>query len=458
VKFARLLLYFSAAFISVDACAAVSLPAVNNSTAVSARELFGEVKVSVQPTQIANSREQIANDRQIVQRAATQPKQTQSANLDVLTPRRPDANLWASNRAATHISADAPLAARSLDEGWLRMPAEHEFVRIQNDFQLPPEQLFANARSGGVQPTRANPINHRANPSQAQVNNAPVSTAAEMRVHQAQSDVRNPTGTIQNRFVPAKKTQTRSATVRPIAAPQRLEVREEKTDDDIEIERIEVNFDEEAQAATESLFAWAPTPELVREVAAAKSEDVPLNRLNPMELKRAFQKTYVSENKHLSTFRIDDKFDIASNMSTEIVGFESLRDLSEDGGIRPLEIKISFRGNDSSLSRDNFQLISEYAGLVVRNPKRAVQVSIPERSVQSFEGRRVAARRMAIIEQTLKDSGVPDNRIMPVLADRSDDAFVLRVISADQFQTMTEQKRDMFGDVVSETTSRRLAW
>jgi hypothetical protein len=186
--------------------------------------------------------------------------------------------------------------------------------------------------------------------------------------------------------------------------------------------------------------------------------DVPLTKLSPAQLKRAFKKTFTVENKHLSTYQIDDGFDEASFDEGE-AEFDSSRDLSEQGGgIRPLEIKIGFHGDDSALSRDNYNLLAEYAGIVAANPKRAIQISIPERSTRSYDGRKVAARRLTIIEQVLKDSGIIDRRIIPVLSQRSDDSFVLRVISGDTFQTLSEKKRDMFGDTIGTKTYKSMRW
>ncbi len=110
-------------------------------------------------------------------------------------------------------------------------------------------------------------------------------------------------------------------------------------------------------------------------VAAVRND---MANLNPAELRRAFRKTFLSENKHLSTYPIDDRFDVASDMSSSIEGFTARRDLSEGGGIRPLEIKIKFRNDDAALSRDNYTLLTEYAGVVRSNPTRAIQVSIPQ--------------------------------------------------------------------------------
>ena len=66
-----------------------------------------------------------------------------------------------------------------------------------------------------------------------------------------------------------------------------------------------------------------------------------MTKMTPNELRNAFRKTFLSENKHLSTYSVDDSFDVVSDMSSAVEGFTAKRDLSEtDGGIRPLEIKI----------------------------------------------------------------------------------------------------------------------
>jgi hypothetical protein len=182
-------------------------------------------------------------------------------------------------------------------------------------------------------------------------------------------------------------------------------------------------------------------------------------KMSPNELKKAFKKTYLSENKHLSTYQIDDRYDVASDMSSDIEGFSAQRDLSETGdGVRPLEIKISFLNGDSGLSRENYNLLSETASIVVNNPKRAIQIAIPESATYDKDARKLAARRLAIVEQVLRDTGVAEQRIVPVLSQRDDDVFVLRVISGDLFETLTQQKRNMFGDSVSNKSYKSMSW
>ncbi|MBR5355216.1 MAG: hypothetical protein IK122_03765, partial [Alphaproteobacteria bacterium] len=163
--------------------------------------------------------------------------------------------------------------------------------------------------------------------------------------------------------------------------------------------------------------------------------------------------------KHLSTYQIDDRFDTESDMSFDTEGFTAARDLSEmDGGIRNMEIKISFLNGDSGLSRENYNLLSETAAIVVNNPKRAIQIAIPETATHTKDARKLAAKRLAIVEQVLRDTGVAEQRIVPVLSQRDSDEFVLRVISGDTFEFLRQQKRNMFGDTVSTKTYKSMTW
>ena len=123
--------------------------------------------------------------------------------------------------------------------------------------------------------------------------------------------------------------------------------------------------------------------------------------------------------------------------------------------IRTREI---INGKPSGTAHTTIRIASETASIVVNNPKRAIQIAIPESATQNKDARKLAARRLAIVEQVLRDTGIADRRIVPVLSQRSDDVFVLRVISGDVFESLTEQKRNMFGDNVSKRTYKSMSW
>jgi hypothetical protein len=77
---------------------------------------------------------------------------------------------------------------------------------------------------------------------------------------------------------------------------------------------------------------------------------------------------------------------------------------------------------------------------------------------QSDDLKKIAARRLAIIEQVLVDNGVAKQRIVPMLSNRTESGFVLRILSSDQYDTITEQKRDIFGDVVGKKSYKSMSW
>ncbi len=383
-----------------SAFAGAALPSVNVSRSVSARAMYGEAPV-VDSFATQKTPEVITQTES--------PKITKSISAgDVLSPRRPNENLWTQSK-------DAPL----------RMPRNDEFAMLDDTAPLPEESL--DSQSDKVE--LRIPVAIR--PSKKVVEKIAEKSVDDDVVAKAYDA---------GRIAELQRIADNALTSRAVESKTR---------------KLVVSMDDDApRAAVASVRSTKASPMVEEEFAYKNPDDMPLTKLSPMQLKRAFKKTYVSENKHLSAYRVEDKFDTASDeeTNTTIQGFDSTPDLSERSDIRPLEIKISFQDSDSALSRDNYMLLTEYAGIVVSNPKRAIQVSIPEHATRSFDGRKLAAKRLAIIEQVLRDTGVPDQKVMPVLADRTDESLVLRVISNDTFQSLTQQI-----DKKSKTT-KSLAW
>lgn len=389
-------------FICNGAFANAALPVVDVSAGgVSARAAFGDVL----PTQ-----------PKVVARTATKQVETSSfavnthvtSGADILIPQRPTDNIWAKGENRTQESEPA-----------LRMPTSSEFV-VQNDnYKLPEEEL---------------PDTESANISIASKKSAAID--AEMA-----------------RLADMQRRADSSVHIRNIAAENRtasISAQNSDTTADTSVRRKIIPIDDSSNYE----------PDTAR-VASKKSTAEDFAELSPMQLKKAFKKTYVSDNKHLSTYQVDDRFDVASdvNSTDDTDGMDSTDNISATAsGVLPLEIKISFRDGDSALSKDNYNLLSEYASIVVAKPGNAIQVSIPERATRSLESRKLAARRLAIVEQVLEDTGVAESRVMPVLSQRSDESFVLRIISNDQYDTMVEQKRDMFGDTFETKQYKSMRW
>lgn len=485
------------------AFSAASLPIVNiGAGAVSARAMFGDapevrrtIMDPVRPVHLAkgNVDPQSVSSAPNTQKPATvSPSATTTAAADVLAPMRPSDDLWAKNK---NSSVEPPL----------RMPNVTEFAVLKGDFDLPEEsldQMLAKMRPSPKATVRtadkrmadagyADDLFVRADPVQKNTASAPVMAdavpqkdmsgelasitesikrlEAKLGTIQAAAPVQKMTAAPKVAYdipatapaAPRAKKRTVIQEPTPIVRAADLDMPTMTKRGDVTIERMVVSMDDDAPSYR------VPAPNAadgVRNVAGADTEptfdykgDMPLSKLSPSQLKKAFQKTYLSENKYLSSYQIDDSFDVISS-SVEMVGLDPVRDLSEKGGIRPLEVKIGFRNDDAALSRDNYNLLSEYASIVVANPKRAIQVSIPERATRSLDGRKLAARRLAIVEQVLRDTGVSEQRIIPVLAQRVDDAFVLRVVSSEQHETLTTGQRDMFGDPINTSTYKSMKW
>lgn len=436
-------------FVILPAWASARLPVVNIAAGgVSARAAFGDVvaaptvtKVAVAPVQknkkvVARSAKKTVASTPVVttQNTSVDTGERIATRDDILSPHRPSADLWARS------ASDAPL----------RMPDASEFAVYRTDSLLPEENIDSSrvastrdviARTENVSanvptPTAAlsefdaqiahlNELQQRANASVAAANNTSVATAS--RTRRADVTVRSPI----------------VSTATP--APQKIKT----SNDDVALSRLVVPMDNNDVIVRAVEKSESPRITAVRD---------DMTKMSPTELRKAFRKTFLSENKHLSTYQMDNRFDVASDMTTSIEGFTARRDLSEVGGIRPLEIKIKFRDDDSALSRDNYNLLSEYAGIVVANPTRAIQVGIPQNVANSSDARKLAARRLAIVEQVLRDSGVSEQRILPVLSQRNEDGFVLRMISNDQYETLTQKRRDIFGDTIGKKTYKSMSW
>lgn len=413
-------------FVVCSAWGDVRLPVVNVASAgVSARAAFGEPVYQSAPvstgavtkTHVATTQKSNTQTRTVASRTA-KPAVDKGERIakvvDVLIPHRPSSDLWAR--------ADAPL----------RMPTPDEFSVMRSDFNLPEESLDVSMTPRTVVARAAEPVSKQE--AMDEIDNQ-IAKLIELQRRADES------------VVSAQPSQIVSAPI----ANNNVVARETKSDEStpVKLSRLVVPMDAPDVVVRTVEKNTSPT------IAAVRND---MTKMSPSELRRAFRKTFLSENKHLSTFAIDDRFDVASDMSSNIEGFTAVRDLSEAGGIRPLEIKIRFRNDDSALSRDNYTLLTEYASIVVSNPKRAIQVGIPESATTNSDDRKLAARRLAIIEQVLRDTGVAEYRILPVLTSRNDDGFVLRIISGDQFETLTQQQRNIFGDSVNKKTYKSMSW
>ena len=418
-------------FIMLPTVAGAGLPVVNiASGGVSARSAFGEdveyaQKQQVQPTRkktvIARSAKPITTTQKT---SVDTGEQIMAAN-DVLMPRRPSNDLWAKN------------TGNNQNDFALRMPMPNEFSVIRSDNPLPEESIDNHLAARATQTTKSNVTEPMAE-IDAQI----------ARLNEMQRRAEDSTRNVSSRVIAAPIAEIKQA---PIESPTFFAAAEpttQKKTESVSVRQLVVPMDDD-------VIVRSVEKNTSPRIAAVRDD---MTKMTPAELRQAFRKTFLSENKHLSTYAVDSSFDVASDMSASIEGFTAQRDISEGAGIRPLEIKIKFRNEDSALSRDNYNLLTEYAGIVVNKPTRAIQLSIPEYMTKTKDGRKLAARRLAIVEQVLTDNGVSQQRIVPVLSNRDEQGFVLRIISSDQYETLTKQKRDIFGDTIGSKTYKSMTW
>ncbi len=446
-----------AMLIVLPAFADARLPVVNiASGGVSARAAFGEPVVEMQTkNQHINNEEYydnaVAEINMQGKKRSVVPRSTYNKNYvlkndvlkdvggqivadaDILIPQRPSSDLWVSNEAP------------------LRLPRPEEFSVVKSDFELPEEYIDMsykqniNFAKSFVEPEIVKSDYKTSNKKSLDEFDMQIAKLNDLQ-RRADESVQEKVEKNQNNFIePSNFASTEKINW---DMNKKTSFDSEEKDNEIKLTRLVVPADEDV---------------VVRAVQKVESPRIAsvrddMTKMTPTELRKAFRKTFLSENKHLSTFQIDDRFDVASDMSSSIEGFTTERDLSEAGGIRPLEIKIKFRNEDSSLSRENYNLLTEYASIVLSNPTRAIQVSIPESATRESDARKLAARRLAIVEQVLRDTGVSEQRILPVLSQRDEDGFVLRMISLDQYETLTKKQRDMFGDTVNKKTYKSMSW
>ena len=413
--------FFLLCMICANVANSAYLPVVDVSHGtVSARAAFGEeiAPVVKQETKNVASVPQKVEKKVVARSAKKSVANNNVTTGDVLRPNRPRSDLWAR-------SGDTPL----------RMPRMDEIAVLDSDAVLPEETLE-------TKPVRVAQRNVRDD------SNRVTRDEALNELKQLRAEIARLSALQQQNIARARPVVVRT----PIAGES--DVKPVEKTNCINVRREVVPSETEKNIAARVATATLAEPKF--------SSVKDMTKMSPNELKKAFKKTYLSENKHLSTYEAEatnNGFDTISDMTSFAEGFSAARNLSEmDGGVRPLEVKVSFLNGDSGLSRENYRLLSETASIVVNDPRRAIQVAIPEAATYSKDSRKLAARRLAIVEQVLRDTGIAEQRIVPVLSQRDDDVFVLRIISSDVFESLTQQKRNMFGDDVSKKTYKSMAW
>ena len=258
-------------FVILPSFASARLPVVNvASGGVSARAMFGEgdVKTSVKTPVKTVAKAESTRTKKVVARTAKKApvknidsgEQIVMAN-DVLVPNRPSSDLWAKNDVA------------------LRMPRPNEFSVYRTDSQLPEERIDQTSAS----------VARVASVTEKPVVTPEIDTQIA-RLVDLQKRAEESVRTVSSRVIAAPVAQTVS---QPVVAsadsmPEHVSLRRmvvDMDDSDVVVRKVEKNL----------------SPRI-----ASVRED--MTKMTPNELRNAFRKTFLSENKHLSTYSIDSIF------------------------------------------------------------------------------------------------------------------------------------------------------
>ena len=112
-----------------------------------------------------------------------------------------------------------------------------------------------------------------------------------------------------------------------------------------------------------------------------------------------------------------------------------------------LQMKIDFQEGSSAVSGESVNLIRSFAQIATEQPTNSIEITIPEIVMNNPKKKKLTARRLSIVSNILRNAGISDRQILPVLSDRDEDSFAFRVVRNDAYTTLRISKgKDIFGE------------
>ncbi len=224
--------------------------------------------------------------------------------------------------------------------------------------------------------------------------------------------------------------------------------------------------------------------------------------VNPVALKKDLHKAYMSDNQYLSSAEtIGDELlmdDIATlrnkenNYASEMKGDKNFRSGESiedalDGGIDVnqimekisnkqrgqeraggplkigerdvLEMKISFQDGSSAVSGESVNLLRSFGQIAIEHPTNSIEIALPQSVMSDSNLKKLTARRLSLVSNILRDNGISDKQIYPVLSNRDVNSFAFRVITNDPYDIYQVGKREsLFEDDSSIKEYEVLKW
>lgn len=216
----------------------------------------------------------------------------------------------------------------------------------------------------------------------------------------------------------------------------------------------------EEKDAGYSIGAVAVQPDKFK-VAVSEDKMIVDPKLRGELLKKELIKSYMSDNKFLTPIEYTHSLEVAQldmpelsldgndpnaeptapavNMSMPVAAaVPSTTQLSTEAGVYrkaigddPLQLKIEFEPNSAAITVDNLSFIRVFARMAENNRQRAVEVSLSARVMADDELKKLTARRLAVISNILRDNGVEERRIVPILSNRDVDSVIMRIVATE---------------------------
>ena len=110
-------------------------------------------------------------------------------------------------------------------------------------------------------------------------------------------------------------------------------------------------------------------------------------------------------------------------------------------------MKIDFQEGSSAVSGESVNLIRSFAQIATEQPTNSIEITIPESVMNNPKKKKLIARRLSIVSNILRNAGISDRQILPVLSNRDENSFVFRVVSNDAYTKLRISKgTDIFGE------------
>lgn len=175
----------------------------------------------------------------------------------------------------------------------------------------------------------------------------------------------------------------------------------------------------------------------------------------PQSLKQELNRAYVSENRYLSPME-------EPTPSASAAPRPNIRELSPGpmriGNREVLQMKLEFTKDSSAMTSESVNIVRSFAQVATADHTNAIEIAISDSVMADEAAKRLAARRLAIVSNILRSSGLAERQIVPVLAARDPDSFAFSVVNTDRFERFSTGSVDAFGESENVQTFELMKW